>query len=61
MACANINLQSVIVTNKKTGEKWEFLTMIKAAKFLNTSHTQVSAYVSNENLLKGLFIIEKKK
>ena len=35
--------------------------MIKAVKILNTSHTQVSAYVSNENLLKGLFIIEKKK
>jgi hypothetical protein len=35
--------------------------MRKAAKFLNTSHTQISAYASNKRLLKGLFIIEKKK
>ena len=61
MARANINSQPIIVTNNKTGEKWEFLTMRKAAIFLNTSHTQVSAYASSNKLLKNLFIREKKK
>lgn len=49
----NNKRQPVILTNLETGFSQEFLFMKDAAKYLNTSHTQIRNYLNKNKPYKG--------
>ena len=57
MSIANVKSKSVRVKNIITGETFEFTSLRKAARFLNTSHSQVIIYINKGKLFKGIYTI----
>lgn len=55
----NYKITPVVVFNKQTGLSTKFISMKKAAEFLNTSTTMVGIYIKNKKLFKGIYHIEK--
>ena len=56
MALNNNKRQPIILTNLDSSSSKEFLFMKDAAKYLNTSHTQVRNYIKKNKPYKGYSI-----
>ena len=53
IAAVNGQAHSVIITKIKTGEKKEFLSIRKAAKFLGKHHSYLAKCLQKQKLYKG--------